>query len=58
MLIEEGSRQILGAHLLGPNAAEVINLFATAIRLKIPSDDLKQVIFAYPTYGSDIRFML
>lgn len=58
VLIEEGSRQILGAHLIGPNAAEVINLFATAIRLKIPSDDLKQVIFAYPTYGSDIRFML
>jgi glutathione reductase (NADPH) len=58
VLIEEGGGKILGAHLLGPSAAEVINLFATAIRLKIPADDLKQVIFAYPTYGSDIRFML
>ena len=43
---------------LGPNAAEVINLFAMAIRLRIPADDLKQVLFAYPTDGSDIRFML
>jgi glutathione reductase (NADPH) len=58
VLIEEGSGRVLGAHLLGPNAAEVINLFAIAIRLRIAADDLKQVIFAYPTTGSDIRFML
>ena len=57
VLVEEGTDRILGAHLLGPNAAEVINLFAIAIRLKIPAPDLKQVPFAYPTYGSDIRFM-
>lgn len=58
VLIEEGTGRILGAHLLGPHAAEVINLFAIAIRLRISADDLKQVIFAYPTSGSDIRFML
>ena len=58
VLIEEGSNQILGAHLLGPRADEVINLFAAAIRLRIPADELRQVIFAYPTYGSDVRFML
>ncbi len=58
VLIEEGTSRILGAHLLGPHAAEVINLFAVAIRLRIPADDLQQVIFAYPTNGSDIRFML
>jgi glutathione reductase (NADPH) len=58
VLIEEGTGRILGAHLLGPHAAEVINLFALAIRLRIPAGDLQQVIFAYPTNGSDIRFML
>jgi glutathione reductase (NADPH) len=58
VLIEEGTGRIVGAHLLGPNAAEVINLFATAVRLRIPADDLKQVLMAYPTNGSDIRFML
>jgi hypothetical protein len=46
------------APLVGPNAAEIINLFAIAIRLRIPAFDLKQVPFAYPTYGSDIRFMI
>jgi glutathione reductase (NADPH) len=60
VLVEEGTGRILGAHLLGPNAAEVINLFATAIRVGIPAHELKQkqVIFAYPSSGSDIRSML
>ena len=58
MLIAEDTDRILGAHLLGPHADEVINMFAVAIRLGIPAADLKDVIFAYPTYGSDVRFML
>jgi glutathione reductase (NADPH) len=58
VLIEEGTERILGAHLLGPHADETINLFAVAIRLRIPAGDLKQVPFAYPTHSSDIRFML
>ena len=31
VLVEEGSGRILGAHLLGPNAEELINLFSMAI---------------------------
>jgi glutathione reductase (NADPH) len=58
VLIEEGTDRVLGAHLLGPHADEVINLFAVAIRLRIPATELKQVLFAYPTTGSDVRFML
>ena len=58
VLIEEGTDHVLGAHLLGPHAEEVINLFAVAIRLRIPARELSQVLFAYPTSGSDVRFML
>jgi glutathione reductase (NADPH) len=58
VILEEDTDHILGAHLLGPHADEVINLFAVAIRLRIPARDLQQVIFAYPTSGSDTRFML
>ena len=36
----------------------MINLFSLAIRLGIPADELKQALFAYPTNGWDIRFML
>ncbi len=58
VLSEEGTERIIGAHLLGPHADEVINLFAIAIRLRIPAGELKQVPFAYPTHSSDIRFMV
>jgi glutathione reductase (NADPH) len=58
VLIEEDTDHVLGAHLLGPHADEVINLFAIAIRQRIPARELREVIFAYPTLGSDIRFML
>jgi glutathione reductase (NADPH) len=57
-LVEHGTDRILGAHLLGPNAAEVINLFAVAIRSGLRATDLKQVLFAYPTSASDVPFML
>ncbi|HVA88282.1 MAG TPA: NAD(P)/FAD-dependent oxidoreductase, partial [Chloroflexota bacterium] len=49
VLVEEGSERILGAHLLGPHAEEVINLFALAIRSGLRATDLKQMIYAYPT---------
>jgi glutathione reductase (NADPH) len=58
VLIDEGTDHVLGAHLLGPRADEVINLFAIAIRQRIPAREMQQVIFAYPTLGSDVRFML
>jgi len=58
VLIEEGSQRILGAHLVGPHADEVINIFALAIRKGLTADDLKSTLFAYPTGASDISSML
>jgi glutathione reductase (NADPH) len=58
VLIEEDTERILGAHILGQHAEEVINIFAMAIRLGIKAGDIKQTIFAYPTNSSDISYML
>ncbi|GAA6618825.1 dihydrolipoyl dehydrogenase family protein [Scytonema sp. NUACC26] len=58
VLIKEDSNQILGAHLLGPDAQEVINVFAMAIRAGFSTDELKKMIFAYPTGASDINKMV
>jgi glutathione reductase (NADPH) len=52
------SDRILGAHVLGPYAEEVVNLFALAIRQSLTATDLKQQIYAYPTSGSDVPYML
>jgi glutathione reductase (NADPH) len=58
VLVEETTGHILGAHLVGPHADEVINLFALAIRTGLTAEDLKTTIFAYPTGASDIVHML
>ena len=58
VLIEKTTDRILGAHLVGPHADELINIFALAIQSDIPSTKLKHTIFGYPTVGSDIPYML
>jgi glutathione reductase (NADPH) len=58
ILVDDGSQRLLGAHLFGPHADEVINVFAVAIRLGLRADHLKHVPFAYPTSASDIPYML
>ena len=58
VLVEEGTDRILGAHILGSEAGEVINLFALAIRSGMRATELKHMLFAYPTSGSNMSRML
>jgi glutathione reductase (NADPH) len=58
VLVDETTDLVLGAHLVGPHAEEVINLFALAIRHGLTASALKQTMFAYPTGASDIGYML
>jgi glutathione reductase (NADPH) len=58
VLVEHGMDRILGAHVLGSEAGEVINLFALAVRSGMRATDLKHMLFAYPTSGSNLTRML
>ena len=58
VLVEEDTGRILGAHLLGPRSDELIHVFAVAMRSGMRSQDLKRLIFAYPTRASDVGYML
>lgn len=57
-IVDEKTDRVVGAHLLGAQAEEVINLFAMAIRFDIPVSELKQMIYAYPTGSSNMAYML
>lgn len=52
------SGKLLGAHLVSPYAGELINLFALAIKHGLPASALKDLPWAYPTYTSDIKYMV
>ncbi len=58
VLIEEGKDRILGAHVRGPHADELINIFALAMQTETPASQLKHALFGYPTLGSDVKYML
>jgi len=58
VLVDEETDRILGAHLVGPHADEVINIFALAIRHGLTAGQLGSTMFAYPTGASDISSML
>jgi glutathione reductase (NADPH) len=57
-LMDESTGRLVGAHLVGPHADEVINLFGLAIRHDLTADNLKSTMFAYPTGASDVGYML
>lgn len=54
VLSEVGTRRVLGVHLLGPQAEQVINVFAIAMRAGLSADDIQQTLYGYPTGASDI----
>ena len=58
VIVDSKADQVVGAHLLGPQAEEVINLFALAIRSRVPATDLKHLVYAYPTSSSDVPYMI
>lgn len=58
LIIDTEAEIVLGAHLIGPDTDELINLFTLAITEKIPVARLKRILWAYPTAGSGIGGML
>ena len=58
VLTDGPSGPILGAHLLGYNADEVINVFALAVRRGLSLADLRETDLAYPTAIYDINRIL
>ncbi|WP_137123278.1 dihydrolipoyl dehydrogenase family protein [Segeticoccus rhizosphaerae] len=58
ILINRASDQIVGAHLLGPDYGELVNLLALAMKLDLTSRQLKSMTALYPTVGSDLGSLL
>jgi glutathione reductase (NADPH) len=57
-VLVDGSKRILGAHLLGIHAEETINLFALAIRFGLTTDQLREMRYTYPSHSDDISYMV
>jgi len=58
IIVEKGSAKILGAHLYNHSAADQIHLFALAIKFGISADDLRRMVYAYPTLTSALAYTM
>ncbi len=58
VLSESGSGRIMGAHLLGGNAAEVIDVYALAIRHGLTAREMKTSVLVHPAAASDVVYMV
>lgn len=58
IIIDTETNQILGAHILADEADQLINYFAAAMQLNLTADQLKGVIYAFPTPFSNLSKML
>ena len=50
LVVDRSSRHPLGAHIVGEQAVEVVQLAATAMRAKMPVEELADIELAYPTF--------
>lgn len=58
VIIHTDSKEILGAHFIGRQVGELVNLFALAMANNLTIKDIKNTIFAYPTWGRDMKSMV
>ncbi|MGB3366914.1 MAG: mercury(II) reductase [Acidaminobacteraceae bacterium] len=57
MVIDSDSREILGVHMIGHLAAEVLQEATLAIRFSMKVDDITSVIHIYPTMAEAIKLV-
>jgi glutathione reductase (NADPH) len=58
IIVDESSDCIVGAHLVGHSGEELINIFALAMAHGLKASEIKEKIYAYPTFASDIKNLL
>ncbi len=58
VLVDEEADQILGAHIFGPHADDVINLFALAMRAGVKASAMRNALYAYPSVSGDVSYMV
>lgn len=58
IVVDDESDRILGAHLVGHNAGDLIHVFALAMQHDIPAAAVKGMVYAFPTYAADVPSMM
>ena len=55
LVYENGTRRVLGLHVVAPNAGEIVQGFALSLRLGATIDDLAAMHHVFPTFGEGVK---
>ncbi len=55
VLVDKATDEIVGAHLVGHRAEELVHFFALAMQHGITASKLKETQLAFPTFTSDVK---
>lgn len=58
ILIDRATDRIVGAHLFGPEYAELVNTIALAMKTGLTARQVRSMTAAYPSVGSDLGHLL
>jgi glutathione reductase (NADPH) len=58
IVVDKLTDRVLGAHFVGHAGQELVNIFGLAMRFDITAGQIRDNIYAYPTFSSDIKHML
>jgi pyruvate/2-oxoglutarate dehydrogenase complex dihydrolipoamide dehydrogenase (E3) component len=58
-LVEDADRGVLvGATAVGPSGGEILSMLTTAVHAEVPTDTLRSMIYAYPTFHRAVEAAL
>jgi glutathione reductase (NADPH) len=58
IIVDRTTDRILGAHFVGHAGQELVNLFGLAMRFGLTAAQIRDNVYAYPTFSSEIKHML
>jgi len=57
LVVERGSQRVLGAHMLGPDAPEIIQAMAIAVKLGATKQQFDEAVAIHPTAAEEFVTM-
>ena len=58
-VVEDADRGVLvGATAMGPSGGEVLSMLTVAVHAEVPTDTLRSMVYAYPTFHRAVESAL
>lgn len=57
LIVDRGNRRVLGCHIVGPGAGEMIQLAAVAIKMAATKEDFDRTVAVHPTVSEELVTM-